>query len=319
MKWPIVATVALLLLAGVLAWLWTPDLDRATLQARYLRAPGDLVDVAGVRLHVRDSGPRQAPVLILLHGFGASLHTWDAWAEALSKDRRVIRLDWPGSGLSAPDPTGDYSDARSQQLLLALMDARGVARASVLGHSIGGRIAWAFAAHHPGRVDQLVLLAPDGFASPGFEYGKKPALPAVMSWLRYALPYALPRAALRQSLLPAYADPATLSDAMTARYHDLMRAPGGRDALLQRLAQAVLVDPVPWLRRIQAPTLLLWGERDAMIPVANAADYLAALPHATRVVLPGVGHLPQEERPALGLAAVQGFLRPVPAPPGAPI
>ena len=252
MKWAVVAAVALLLLAGVLAWLWTPDLDRATLQARYLRAPGDLVDVAGVRLRVRDSGPRQAPVLILLHSFGASLHTWDAWAEALSKDRRVIRLDWPGSGLSAPDPTGDYSDARTVQLLLALMDARGVARASLLGHSISGRIAWTFAAQHPGRVDQLLLLAPDGFASPGFEYGKKPALPAVMSWLRYALP----RAALRHSLLPAYADPATLSDAMTARYHDLM---------------------------------------------------------------PGVGHLPQEEWPALGLAAVPGFLRPVPAAPGAPI
>ena len=107
MTWPIVATVALLLPAGMLAWLWTPDLHRATLQARYLRAPGDLVDVAGVRRHVRDSGPRQAPVLMLLHGFGASLHTWDAWAEALAKDRRVIRLDWPGSGLSAPDPTGD--------------------------------------------------------------------------------------------------------------------------------------------------------------------------------------------------------------------
>ena len=75
------------------------------------------------------------------------------------------------------------------------------------------------------------------------------------------------------------------------------------------MQQMVLQDPVPLLRTLAVPTLLLWGERDAMIPVANAQDYLRALPHARLVVLPGVGHVPHEEAPAAALPAVRAFLR----------
>ena len=86
-----------------------------------------------------------------------------------------------------------------------------------------------------------------------------------------------------------------------------------RAALLDRMAQTVLQDPVPFLRRIGAPVLLLWGERDAMIPVANAQDYLRALPDARLVVLPGVGHIPQEEAPEASLRALTAFLDTTPA------
>lgn len=296
----------LVLIALLVAFLlWTPDRDRASLEAAYLAAPGDLVEVAGVRLHLRDSGPKDAPAVILIHGFGSSLHTWEPWAQVLAADHRVIRFDLPGSGLSAADPTGDYTDARSLQLLVALMDRLGVAHASVVGHSIGGRIAWTFAARHPERVDKLVLVAPDGFASPGFAYGTPPEMPSSVQLMRYVLPKPL----LRMSLEPAYADPSLLSDALTTRYHDLMLAPGSRDALIARMQQTTLVDPLPLLRGIRAPTLLLWGEADAMIPVANAADYLKAIPDARLVSLPGVGHLPHEEAAQRSIVPVGAFLR----------
>ena len=217
----------------------------------------------------------------------------------------MIRFDLPGSGLSPPDPVGDYSDARSLGLLVELMDRLDLPRASIVGHSIGGRIAWTFAARHPERVSKLVLVAPDGFASPGFEYGKPPAVPAVLTLMRHVLP----RPVLRMNLLPAYADPNALTDTLTTRYHDLMLAPGARDAMLARMRQTVLVDPLPRLRSIRAPTLLLWGERDAMIPFANSADYLAAIPDVRLVSIPAVGHLPQEEAAAASLAPVMAFLR----------
>ena len=295
-----------MLIAVLLAFLlWTPDRDRASLEALYLHAPADKVQVAGQWLHVRDTGPKDAPAILMVHGFGASLHTWETWAQALSRTHRVVRFDLPGSGLSEPDPQGDYRDARTMALMQALLDQRGIARAHLVGHSIGGRMAWTFAAQHPQRVGRLVLLAPDGFAGPGSAYGQTPDVPAVMGLMRYVLP----RPVLRMNLAPAYGDPAVLTDAMTAQYHDLMRAPGSRQALLSRLQQTVLVDPVPLLRSIQAPTLLLWGDKDAFIPVANAADYLRALPNATLVTLPGVGHVPQEEAAQEGLAAVQHFLQ----------
>ena len=174
-----------------------------------------------------------------------------------------------------------------------------------LGHSIGGRIAWTLAARHPERTERLVLVAPDGFASPGFEYGKPTEVPAVLGAMRYVMP----KAVLRMNLAPAYADPAFLTDELTTRYHDLMLAPGGRDAMLKRLEQTVLTDPEPLLATIAAPTLLVWGEADAMIPVANAQDYLRALKNSRLVTFPAVGHLPQEEAAQASLGAVRDFLR----------
>lgn len=301
----LIPTILALTTAGAF-WLWTPDRPRAELEARYLRAPDDLMEVAGLRLHVRVDGPRDAPSVIFLHGFGSSLHTWEAWAQALRDDHRVVRFDLPGSGLSTADPAGDYTDTRALEVLAALMDRLGIARASLVGNSIGGRIAWTFAALRPERVAKLVLVSPDGFASAGFEYGEAPRIPAAMKLLRFALPKAL----MRLYLAPAYGDPSALSAEDVNRYHDMMLAPGVRDSMIARLEQTVLVPPEPLLRRIQAPVLLVWGEKDAMIPVANADDYLRELPDAALAVLPGLGHVPHEEAPALSLPPVRAFLGP---------
>jgi pimeloyl-ACP methyl ester carboxylesterase len=300
----IAAGLAALAVIGLTVWLYAPDEGRAELETKY-DAPGDsfrLVD--GVRLRVRDTGPAGAPAVILLHGFGSSLETWEPWARRLSGRFRVIRFDLPGFGLTGPDPTGDYSDTRSAAVIAALMDQLDLSRASLVGNSLGGRIAWTFAALHPDRVAKLVLVSPDGFASPGFEYGKTPKTPLMMR----LLPYTLPRAMFRMNLAAAYGRPSALSDATVTRYRDLMLAPGVRRAVLTRLSQVKLKDPAPILATIEAPTLLLWGEKDAMIPISNAADYLRDLPHATLVRLPDLGHVPFEEDPDASLAPVERFL-----------
>ncbi len=300
----IVALILLLLMAALAAWLWTPDRPRDELEARYAAGKDDFLDVAGIRLHVRDRGPREAPAVLLLHGFGSSLHTWEPFSDALAADLRVISVDLPGAGLSAADPDADYSDARSLEILLALLDHWQLARVSLVGNSLGGRISWRFAAAHPDRVERLVLIAPDGFASPGFEYGKAPDVPALLRLLRFALP----KSVLRMNLLAAYADPERLTDAHVRRYHDLLLAPGNRDAMLERMAQVVLERPEPLLASIKAPTLLVWGERDAMIPFSNAQDYLSALPDARLVSFPELGHVPHEEAPARAVEPVHAFL-----------
>jgi pimeloyl-ACP methyl ester carboxylesterase len=300
----IIVLIILVILAGAGLWLYTPDKSRDALLARYGAAPSQFLTLAGLTLHVRDTGPRAAPVIVLLHGFGASLHTWDDWAETLSAEYRVIRYDQPGFGLTGADPTGDYSDARSLLVLTALLDHLGVAKAIVVGNSMGGRIAWEFAAASPARVTKLVLISPDGFASPGIAYDKTTDVPAMVRML----PYTLPTAMLRMSMAPSYADPKRLSDTTLARYRDMMLAPGVRPAMIARMKQMVLHDPVARLRSIQAPTLLLWGEKDGMIPFANASDYVAAIPHAKLIALPTLGHVPQEESQAESLAAIRSFL-----------
>jgi pimeloyl-ACP methyl ester carboxylesterase len=303
---PTVIIVALLLalLIGCGFWLWTPDRARPALEAKYLDGQDDMIEVLGTRIHVRDSGPRDVPTLIMLHGFGSSLQTWEPWALALQEEHRVVRFDLPGSGLSEPDTTGDYTDARSMALLNALMDRLGVTQAGLIGNSIGGRIAWKFAAQYPQRVTKLVLVSPDGFASPGFAYGQKPTVPSTIKLMRYILPKTL----LRTNLAPAYGDATALTDATVDRYYDLMLAPGVREAMIERMEQTVLVDPKPLLKRITVPTLLVWGERDALIPFSNANDYLGNLHDAQLVSFPRLGHVPQEESPIMTLSPVQAFL-----------
>ncbi len=296
--------IGLILLLGLAFWLWTPDRSREKLEAQYLNNPGDLVDMAGFRLHVRDTGPKTAPTIILLHGFGSSLQTWNGWAGQLERTYRVVRLDLPGAGLSDPDPTGDYTDARTHDLILKLMDKLGIKEAIFVGNSLGGRIAWTFAAKHPDRVSKLVLISPDGFASPGFAYGQKAEVPALLSIMSYVLPKAL----YQPNVEAAYADPKQLTEAVFDRYYDLTLAPGSRSALLARMQQTVLVDPRPILPKITQPVLLLWGEKDALIPVANAQDYLKALPNASLVTFESLGHVPHEEGAGASVVPLLAFL-----------
>ncbi|MBI1263951.1 MAG: alpha/beta fold hydrolase [Alphaproteobacteria bacterium] len=295
--------IGLLVAAGV--WLWTPDLPRARLEAAYLRAPSDMIEAGGARLHVRVDGLQDAPAVIMIHGFGSSLHTWEDWASVLSQRYRVVRYDLPGSGLSPPDPTGRYDDARAFELLLALMAHLDIDRATIIGNSVGGRIAWAFASEHPDRVLRLVLVAPDGFASAGFEYGVAPKVGPVT----HAMRAVLPRFLVQMNLAQSFSDPARLQPGVVTRYFELLRAPGARLALIHRMEQTLLTDPRARLAALQTPVLLLWGEDDRLIPVANAQDYLEALPDAALAAMPGVGHLPQEEAPQASLAPVEAFLR----------
>ena len=160
------------------------------------------------------------------------------------------------------------------------------------------------AALHPERVERLVLLAPDGFASPGFTYETAPKVPPLLR----LLPYVMPTFLLRASLVPAYADSAMVTDTLVRRYRDMLLAPGVRGAILDRTAQAVLVGPVPLLRRIATPVLLLWGREDRMIPMRNADDYMAALPDARLMTFPGVGHVLHEEAADQTAEAIRNFL-----------
>lgn len=305
----LIAVVLLLAaLAGLGAYLYSPDKDRAALEAQYAAPPSVFLDIAGVRLHLRDTGPRDAPALVMLHGFASSLHTWEAWADLLQPRYRVVRLDLPSFGLTGPDPTGDYTEQRTQAILLALLDRLGIARATFVGNSMGGGIAWRFAAAHPDRVDRLVLISPEGFRPPGATDAAPGAAPRSIPLLLQAMRYVLPTPLLRQNIAPSYADSTLLTPALVARYRDMLLAPGNRDAILSRMTQMRWPDPAPLLRTVQQPVLLLWGEQDRLIPFSNAADYMALLPHATLAALPALGHVPQEEAPATSLAPVLDFL-----------
>ena len=298
-----IVLTATLFFAGL--YLWTPDKSKAELEKIYSSPKNAYVNALGVNIHYQDTGPSKNPIPILfLHGFGASLQTWDTWSQSLSNEYRVISVDLPGFGLTGEDPSGIYTDERSVEVLEAFLKALQISKVVLVGNSMGGKFAWQFTARYPNQVTKLVLISPDGYASPGKGYGKKTEIPAIAQLYRYFFS----KTFLVMNLEPAYANPKTLNDDLVNRYYDLMLAPGVRGAILARMQQTVLKDPVPSLASIHVPTLLIWGEKDAFIPISNSNDYLKVMPNVKRVCLPNIGHLPQEEQPTIGLAALKEFL-----------
>jgi pimeloyl-ACP methyl ester carboxylesterase len=298
------ALMAALFLALSLYLAWTPDLSREALLQSYSRAGTYPVKVGEQSVFVQDSGPKDAPSLVLLHGFGASLQTWDAWADELEKDRRVVRIDVPGFGLSGPAANNDYSDAADVARLLALLDQLGLQQVALGGHSMGGRIAWNFAVAHPERVSHLILVSPDGFPDPNSTSENTYKVSPMLGLMQFSLP----AWALKMGVAPAYGDDSLLTPQVMRRYQDMLRAPGVRSAVIERMRQSRNIDPVPLLQSLKMPVLLVWGEKDAFIPISNAQDYLKVIPQATLVSIPNAGHVVHEEAPMVSVQAVQAFL-----------
>ena len=294
-------TTLLILVACIAVWaiLWTPDKPAAELEARYTSPASQFIETTALRLHIQDTGPRDAPVLIMLHGLGSSLQAWEAWAEALSDRYRVIRYDLPGFGLTGPDANVNYSPLRSIAVLSTVLNLWSIRRVTLIGHGIGGELAWQFAARFPERVEKLVLIAPCGVG-----YTRTPKL-TIQNRL---LPFTMPTWWVRMWLRRAYGDPRRLTPETIRRHRDLMLTAGNRKHLLVRIWMSLLNFTRPQLDKVVAPTLLLWGERDRLMPVASAELYRKTLPQVSLVVLPGLGHMPHEEDPAAALAPVEAFL-----------
>lgn len=299
--------LALLFLILILLFMmmFTPDLSSRELIAKYAQSPSQFTEVNGLRIHFRDTGDRAAVPVVLLHGFGSSLHTWDEWAKVLEKTHRVVRLDLAGFGLTGATPEQDYSDRADVQRIFEFLNSLGIEKCILIGHSMGGRMAWNFSSQYPQRVIGLVLMAPDGFPMPGQRLGERPYDVGFMGEL---IQFILPKFLVKKSIEPAFYDAKKVDDALTQRYYDLLRAPSVRQAILQRMRQTINSDPTERLKKITSPTLLLWGKSDRMIPSENSQDYLRWIAHSRAIILPKSGHLLQEENPQVGLNCVLEFI-----------
>lgn len=293
--WRISGAVIALLVLAFLA-LRTPDTDPAAMRAKYGGPPSQFLDVGnGHRVHIRDEGPRDAPAIMLLHGSNADLHTWNEWADRLKDQYRVVRFDQIGHGLTGPAPDGRYALRNFTRDVGLVADRMGLERFVLAGNSMGGAIALGYAIEHPERVDALVLIdasgAPvtrEGGGNLAFTLARIPIVNRVMSDI-------LPRFIVERSLKQSIANQAIVTPEMIDRYWDLARYPGNRKATIDRFSQPYATFRPGDVRSVAIPTLVLWGEEDALIPLAAARWYSDHLPRDTLIKYPGVGHLPMEE------------------------
>lgn len=303
----LIAAVAVIATAGI-AVTWAPDRGLDELRARWAPPPSQFITVDGMSVHLRDEGPRDdALPIVLLHGTSASLHTWDGWAAALAPHRRVIRMDMPGFGLTGPTPDNDYSIERYVRFVTAVTDALGVKQFVLAGNSLGGHIAWRTAVAHPERVRKLILVDAGGYPLPdkgmpiGFRIAKTPVLNRIME-------LTLPRGMVEASVRDVYGDPAKVTPALVDRYYELTLRAGNRAALRERFRQQPSGADAAQIATIRQPTLILWGGRDHLIVPADAMRFAQDIPGSKLVMFDTLGHVPQEENPAGTVAAVKLFL-----------
>jgi pimeloyl-ACP methyl ester carboxylesterase len=292
------------------------DIPWETLDERYSLPSSQFADFGdGFEVHYTDEGPRDAPVIVAIHGLAASVHAWRPWADRLTPDYRVIALDLPGHGLTRTpkgyraslDTNVDTVERLARQLDLPPF--------VLAGNSMGGAVAWRYAMLHPDDLSGLVLVNAAGWPGDGARSGPPGGFGILNNPVGRAILKALdPRWVVAGVIRDSYLDPALSSDAVITRYVELLRAPRHRDVLLtQSSAPSTPVIPEDFAR-LTTPTLVIAGEKDAIIPVEQQRSFAGAIPGARLSVYPEGGHLVMEQLPdetVRDLRAFLGSLQPV--------
>ncbi len=312
-RWPFVLLFAAGALAGAALWAYSPTLPAETLIAQYANERSKFIDVGGVQAHVRDYARdgtnADAIPLVLIHGSLGSLHVWEGWARELEPRWRLITVDLPGHGLTGTWPRDEYTIEAYTDFIEVLVDTLHLDRFVLVGHSMGGTVAWSFTATRPDRVSHLVLVDAAGYPRQGeaplpTRLARMPVVGDIGIYFKSELQ-------VRRSLAEIYADPAMVTPERIKRYGELQRFPGNREATLQRARTQEPLDPTP-LKRLDMPTLILWGAKDRWVPVADAFRFQNDIKGAKLEIFKNLGHNPMEEDPKATAAAVAAFLASTP-------
>ena len=262
-----------------------------------------LAEINGLKVRYKISGKAQNPTLMLIHGFTSSLETWDWLVPELSKDFQVIRFDAAGHGLTGPDPKNQYSHNGRVETVLGLMQYLNLEKPTIIGNSMGGNTAWRVAALHPDKVNKLVLIDASGFPLNGLSEKPLEINPAMKNYLITA-----PKAIVSYAVNGMYADPTKIPTTRIDQIVDMMQQDGNGEAFVNIFETFTLPDPTTMLNNISAPTLILWGAKDATVPPEHAALFNQAIPNSEVFIFENVGHVPQEEEPQLTANKIIEFI-----------
>jgi pimeloyl-ACP methyl ester carboxylesterase len=256
------------------------------------------IDVDGIRVHYQEAGDRHAPAMVLIHGFASSTLVWsNVFLKLAEAGYRVIALDMLGYGYSAKPRNGEYTIAGQAKLLARLLDQLGIARAIFVGSSYGGAVAATCALDYPDRVEKLILVGAVNNNRP-LEFTLMrlfgaPVFGDVVSPLLIGS-----RRLLRRRMKRVYDQHSwVLDEKRVDARHLPLRAAGTQRAIIRTVrgwdAERISRDA----HLITQPTLLLWGENDLEIPLADGERLHAEIPGSRLIVLLNCGHLPHEEYP----------------------
>jgi pimeloyl-ACP methyl ester carboxylesterase len=257
---------------------------------------GKFVEVEGMRLHYLERGSGE-PVL-MLHGWPTSSYLWRNVMGPVAEGNRAIALDLPGYGRSAKPLDASYSFRFFERALSGFLEALGIERIGLAVHDVGGPIGLYWASQHPERVSRMALLNTVVFARPSWAviaFVASARIPGIRSWLTSP-------AGIRSAMRYGVNDKSRISDEAIRAYQEPFASDDARKVLRKAgtsLHPGGMKEIERWLREIDVPVRLLYGERDRILPdVAKTMRKVAErVPQAELSTLPDCGHFCQEERP----------------------
>jgi len=283
----------IIILTLVIVLFWRNDIDLQELTKKYAYPSSKFIDIDGVKLHYRDTGIGE--VIVLIHGTGASVHTWEKWTEILSPKYRIISFDLPGFGLTGPDPNHNYQISRYTSLINSFIIKLKVDSFHIAGNSLGGLAAWHYTTQFPSKILSLNLIDAAGLP----QNGKKP--PFIFRLVKIPVLSTLvqkitPRSIYEKSLLDVYKNDNLVTPELIERYFELSLRAGNREAFVKRMSELNEPLNINDLRKITSPVLIQWGKEDRWIPLSNAYQFKNLIPGAELKIYDS-GHVPMEENP----------------------
>lgn len=303
----------LIAIVGLSALYWQSDIPLEKLKEKYANADSKFIEVDKMSVHYKVEGLTNDSIpLVLLHGTGASLHTWDGWVNALKTERKIIRLDLPAYGLTGPNPTSDYSQEFYATFIKNFLTKLNIKQCIIAGNSLGGSIAWNFAVKYPEKVSKMILIDAGGYA---MKSKSVPIAFRVAGWpvVKNLFRYVTPRSIVQKSVENVYADKSKVTENLVDRYFELSLREGNRQAFIDRMSEfrykGIINDKTTKIKDLSMPTLIIWGDKDLLIPLEVGEKFHADLPNDTLVVFKDLGHTPMEEDAEKTVAVVKEFLK----------
>lgn len=258
------------------------------------------IDIDGLRARCLFAG-KAGPPVVLIHGLGASAEIWSSSIGPLASRHRVFAPDLPGFGRTEKPGKMAYSPAAYSRFIRDFMTALGIGRAALVGHSLGGGVALRVILDDPLRVERLVLASSAGL-------GSDVSLPLRIASLPFfdRLFFKPPLPVFTRFLHRLVYDPAAISPAFARMYYEMFFQPGSVRAFASILraiatlrgAKPGVLEPIrAGLASIAAPTLILWGREDRILPVSQAVDAAGRIPGARLHIFERCGHMPNIEHP----------------------
>jgi pimeloyl-ACP methyl ester carboxylesterase len=254
----------------ILLWIYR-DIPADELERKYATAPSKFVPVGGVRYHVRQEG--HGPDVVLLHASFGNLFMWDEWVTNIADNYRVTRLDLVAHGLTGSGANEPYSTDDLAESLHGLLTQLNIRKFHLVGTSLGGILAFTYAADYSPEVSSLTLINSAGLLHKSVNPNM---VEKSIPWKIRLLSYITPRYLIDDVVSGLIRVKEKITPKILTTYYEMLMRDGNRQATLRGMANYKPRDPAPWLEKVTAPSLIIWSD-GSVLPKEESTEFVTLL------------------------------------------